>query len=309
MDPRRLVLAQQATTLQNLARQRAANPAPAQPLRTLDDIRALAVQRHVERQAKPHYDPRTVPVRAALSQVFDTQGNQALAANATPLARQAHLQDLANQIAQTVGVRRAKVDALTPGGQIQEQPGIASTTYTPAGAADPVNRRIMMPPNGDNGFGGPPAAMVSPMMNRAREYSQQATLAHEMGHVTEPDLVRNYARVRKVLEILGVPTDPRAPVLRKSLAGRADMNRANPVRRDQSGMPIEGPGGIHSAPNETYADLVGAALGFRDRVPPELLRKLTALAQQRLVPRPRSQPLGISDPPVNDLHVPRKGRR
>lgn len=254
---------------------------------------AVRVRRRRERWRRPvarRGGRRLPPAQQVLADqaqtLYGSMGRTAQKANA-PDVRRAHLQAFVNDFL-TRGGGRPAIVTVGDTGTFQERPGVESTTQVPAAWADQNGREIRfstMPQLN-------PAAQRDPAMAHGAEMSQGRILAHESGHMLEPDLVRNYARARQYQEIKGLPMDPLAPALVKTPQGRGELWRRSPARNPW-GMPTEGIGGVHQAPNEKYADDVSYAFGFGGQMTPRQKAILRALAAKGLIPKPQSQPNGL----------------
>ena len=239
---------------------------------------------------------RMEPIQSAAQQYVATQGRQAQRISADPTTRRRHLQALADSMIRQSGIPKRKrmgveVTLGSTGPARLEVEGDPSTLYQPTAYADQVQRHIRM---NDADVGVNPSLESDPARAHFREYQQQRVMAHEVGHELEPLMIRNYARARAYTDAKGIPLDPRAPILNRSIAGRAERNVGNPVKRDYWGMATEGPKGTHSAPNELYAEDVMTALGYQG-VSERQRAVLRELARRKLIPplRPKVSPKGL----------------
>lgn len=115
-----------------------------------------------------------------------------------------------------------------------------------------------------------------------KEYGRY-TVAHEVGHTVEPDLIRNPHRAAQYLDATGQPMG--RPWLTNSVQGRGEIRAGLPLQKDRWGLPTQGPDGVHSAPNEKYADDVATAMGFTWGQSGARAHALKLLIQMGLVPK------------------------
>ena len=116
-------------------------------------------------------------------------------------------------------------------------------SYVPTAMADRSRGRVLLNPYGQN---------AGPAFNRF-------TAAHELGHLGEPQFVKNRVGAdtyqQAAMGYLG------RPWLTRSVAGRGE-NRLQVQGRDPWGLPTEGPGTLHSSPVEQYANDAAQAMGI-----------------------------------------------
>lgn len=194
----------------------------------------------------------------------------------------AAMQRILTMIANRTGITAPRIAGMAPM-SVQEGRDPRSA-YRPGMATNQTDRKVFI----DQGAPGM-SRVADPAMNARARQDLLFGLAHESGHIAEPDLVRNRVGADKYTDTT-IGTKGRAPYWLTGPQARGEMRSQGIdefLRRDRWGLPTVGPSGeTHSSPNEQYATDFAATQGhgFGSSMRPSPVDRLRSLMRQGILP-------------------------